>query len=865
MSLSPSQLKTHAEKALTAAQGSATLAYAWPHDWTGGEAITLNGRAVPVRQCRSALEIGEVLSEDSAGPKILLVSVPEEQLGAEVLARVARHRLLHINRWEIVQDALGVQFVDPRLYALNWMPEALLSASGQRRGSQGPALTYDDAIELCLRPVLGIAGAIDLDSLVVACETAATSWMTLSVEQQTTYRQYLVTTRGALAGLLVATMESGHGTVAIAIGLACEILYSPSAVSIAELRDARVRLEERLKRQRIAEAQGRQWAELSRRIVLKRAAGANHRDFRLAVDMLESVEAHGFVALGTVLPESLDARLEELAECVAAFLRRAESLPDVIVAGEKVLAHQLAPPDHPGPECARMVVRLCQREAVLANAEPIADPVSEYLAHGAWEDWARRMLRSVRPEKLARAVSRLLDQIAARRLTADTLFGRKLVETLEIGDMPAGVLPIESALSTIVAPLADRQPVLLVVLDGMSQDVYLALASAMTEQGWNAWKPASAPNALLATIPSVTECSRASLFAGRLTRGVASQERQTFSQHLELLRASKGKKPPLLLHKAGLESTHQLTTEATTAIADEDQQVVAVVINAIDDALAKSDQIRIAWTIETIPILAEALEHARRAGRVVVLTSDHGHVLERQSTLQGDGDGERWRTVGARPLIDGEIVVRGPRVESLMGHPVVAPYDERIRYAVKKNGYHGGICAQELLVPFGIWTSDVEPPIPPDRYEPSLRPPPSWWLGEAVPAVGRPATSPVPARRTKQPAAAGADLFTQVMADDWLEPLLRSALLARQLERAGRLALDPERLKGLLGCLQSQGGRASAEQLAASIGQPVLRMRGIVAAMERLLNVDGYLVIGLEQATGTVMLDVPLLRKQFLT
>ena len=64
----------------------------------------------------------------------------------------------------------------------------------------------------------------------------------------------------------------------------------------------------------------------------------------------------------------------------------------------------------------------------------------------------------------------------------------------------------------------------------------------------------------------------------------------------------------MLLHKAALENSHQLTSEAASAIADEDQQVVAVVINAIDDALAKSDQIRIAWTLETIPLLAEVLD-----------------------------------------------------------------------------------------------------------------------------------------------------------------------------------------------------------------------------------------------------------------
>lgn len=864
MSLTPNQLRTHAEKALLAAHGSNTLAYAWPQDWAGGDSISLSGREVPVRHCRSPLEIGEALAETCSGPRILLVAVPETQLSSDVLARVARHRLLQINPWEVVQDALGVQLIDPRLYSLTWLPNALLATTSTRRSGSGPALTYDEAMELCLRPVLGIQGPIDLDRLLAVCESAVPAWMALSPEQQNVFRHYLISTRGPLAGLLLATMETGHGAVAVAIGIACEVLFAETTPPVVELRLARARLEERLRQQRISEMQGRQWAELSCRLVLSRPQGSNHRDFRLAADLLDSIAAMPYAALGTVLPESLDHRLDNLADAVAQFLRHVDQLPEVEASAQRVLEHRAASADHPGRDSARMLVRLCRHEALASNSDAASDPVATYLADGAWEDWARRSMRAARPEKLARVVTRLLDRVAVRRVAADGRFAQRLVDALALGDCPAGVLPIENSLATILAPLAERHPVLLIVLDGMSQDVYLPIAEAMAERGWNAWKPVGVADALLATVPSVTECSRASLFAGRLVRGVASQERQEFSRHAPLLRASRAGKPPMLLHKAALENSHQLTSEAASAIADEDQQVVAVVINAIDDALAKSDQIRIAWTLETIPLLAEVLEHARRAGRAVMLTSDHGHVLERQSALAGEGDGERWRTVGLRPIGEGELLVRGPRVEGLVGHPVIAPFDERIRYGIKKNGYHGGICAQELLVPYGIWTASGEAPSPAERYQPSVRSAPGWWL-DGAPAVGAlPAVTSATVRKPRTVTPARDDLFGQQPADNWLDQLMQSALLRRQQERAGRMALEPERLRAMLAKLQQQGDRASIEQLAAAISQPLLRMRGIVSMMERLLNVDGYLVITLEQATGTVMLDVPLLKKQFL-
>ena len=44
---------------------------------------------------------------------------------------------------------------------------------------------------------------------------------------------------------------------------------------------------------------------------------------------------------------------------------------------------------------------------------------------------------------------------------------------------------------------------------------------------------------------------------------------------------------------------------------------------------------------------------------------------------------------------------------------------------------------------------------------------------------------------------------------------------------------------------------------------PAVRMRGVVSILQRTLNIDGFPVVTFEQATGTVLLDLPLLRTQF--
>ena len=80
----------------------------------------------------------------------------------------------------------------------------------------------------------------------------------------------------------------------------------------------------------------------------------------------------------------------------------------------------------------------------------------------------------------------------------------------------------------------------------------------------------------------------------------------------------------------------------------------------------------------------------------MILTSDHGHILD-----QGEGihpvqsDSARYRQ--GQPG-DGEVLVSGPRVLS-PGGTVVLPWDERIRYAPRKAGYHGGASLAEMIIP----------------------------------------------------------------------------------------------------------------------------------------------------------------------
>lgn len=859
MALTAKQLALHAARALER-NSAAVLAYSWPQAWAGGEQLEVHGMTLPVDHCESVLELRECLAHNVDQARVLLVAVPESELGQDVLARIYGRRLLHVDRWQMIEEVFGTRQIDPRLYSLPWMADALLDVPAARLGNGGGlgALTYERAIELCLGPFFGCPdGSLEIEDLLTGCERASGAWKALTAERRDAYAGFLRNRFGPVATAILGAMAAGHGHAVVPIGLSCEVLYSENARAVPELRDSQIRLETYLGNNRISETDGRQWAQAAERVLLARTEAEKLTLFHAATDLLRSLGAGAYIAHSGLLPSAYDLRLDALGGAIQQFLKKPDQLAAVEHAAAWVGLHRLVPVGHPGPRTAQMALALCRREATLTSLATVpGNLVLDYLGNGAWEDYARRVLRAVRPDTFARAVTPLIERVADRRLAVDQKFAVQLAESLNHSSVPAATLPVEAALDQLLTPLARQVPIVVLVLDGMSWDVYYGLVEDLGRQGWESRCFKSGPATLLATVPSVTECSRTSLLCGRLTRGTSATEKTAFSSHSGLLKASRNGRPPVLLHKAELVSGNQLSEEAARLLADPEQQVVGIVLNAVDDALSKSDQVRIDWSVESIPLLGAILTQARLASRAVFVTSDHGHVLEMGSQYRAAGDSERWRPADP-PAAEGEIQIGGSRVRTLMNAEIVVPWSEKIRYATKKNGYHGGVSRQEMLVPFGLWmpSSDVAP-----AYPVYLHRAPDWWDGAPADIGTLPWPTPAarPNRKQAQP-----DLFTAKPDKSWIAPLLSSPVMTQQRERVGRIALDDDRLTRLLQCLDQRGGRATTHQLAAAVEQPPLRIRGIVSALQRMLNIDGYPIVTMEAATSTVILNHDLLRKQF--
>jgi hypothetical protein len=357
------------------------------------------------------------------------------------------------------------------------------------------------------------------------------------------------------------------------------------------------------------------------------------------------------------------------------------------------------------------------------------------------------------------------------------------------------------------------------------------------------------------------------LFRGKLHPESTPTEQSAFSSNDKLFSLCGGQSRPVLFLKGDLQTAGEagLAVELKSAIANKKCRVVATVLNAIDDHLSGSDQVAPRWDLDFVRPLRELLQLASEAGRAVILTSDHGHVLEHRTSLKSGmtNGGDRFRTDGGSPG-EGEVRVSGQRVQNAIGRPdVTVAWSRNIRYSTKKRGYHGGASPLEVVIPFAIlvhrnnatpegWSDAAPSPFWPDWWRLSVDQPPG-------------ATPVVPEAVAKT--TVGLDLFahaaSKARVNDWIEKLLDGEIYADQRKLAVRGAPERKLVADFLNALTSRGGTIPRDALAERLNLPLLRLNGLVPNLARIFNVDGYDILNLDAASGTIVLNVALLKKQF--
>ncbi len=807
----------------------------------------------------------------------------------DILVRLAKRQLFPIDSWQIVKSLFQAHAIDPRVIRHRWIADYLMEfiPEGGYPAASGGFLDAETVWPILLRRAIGIT--TDRPDLLAILRwsiepTAVARFRAESKEFREAAVSWLSETAGAAAGAVFQCIEADDKADALPIGLAAGVVYNSKAKG--QLERAAGKMEERfLGRSTPDEAAIQRWSAAAEEVVRVQVADPRLRGSLLqrADEILQTLGAEAFAHLSSTSPLGFAQRLERFGHALSRLLdgNGAGAIDELKAAREQIRDHELAARERRRLERVEMAIRLVRWLGQLENS-PQASPRSlveaaDYqLAEGGFVDWARLTLRTGDPiRELSEAYAKLFGRMTELLEARSREFAELLRNWTESNSAQPGLTPVERLMEEVVAPLAAQSPVLLIVLDGMSVAVCRELLSDLLGHDWtplNRGDRGSLLSAGLATIPSVTEVSRTSLLCGRLRQGASADERIGFAEHPALRAHSKSGYPPIVFHKAALrgEEDAVLAGEIRKEIASPNRRIVGVVINAVDDQLLKGEQLDTRWSRDAIPILPALLHEAKSSQRLVVITSDHGHVLDSNTTCKLSEGGDRWRNAVDAPGA-GELRFSGPRVVIPESKTLIVPWSEKIRYGIKKNGYHGGVAPQEMVIPIAVLS-------PFDKFpEGWLEVPldvPSWWeespAGPAASGVTSSRTKPAKPAQRKLPFDTGDESgqATEPRAlataeAEWIRDLFQSPIFQQQKKMAERSVPAEEVFRAILSALDQRGGRMTSAALSRSVNYPMMRLRGLLAVMQRILNIDGFAVLTRDDASDTIDLNRELLRHQF--
>jgi hypothetical protein len=206
---------------------------------------------------------------------------------------------------------------------------------------------------------------------------------------------------------------------------------------------------------------------------------------------------------------------------------------------------------------------------------------------------------------------------------------------------------------------------------------------------------------------------------------------------------------------------------------------------------------------------------------------------------------------------------------------VVVPWVETIYYGHQQNGYHGGATPQEMVCSLVILTdkSSAYSGLYPCEY-----PKPEWWTpapvatavreGPIIPTGTRTLFDHLPqeedqpreqrklSEEKKRPVEA-------IKIASWIEQLLSSQAYKAQKELVRRHAPQDQLVQCCLAALDSSGGIMTPAAFSKAANLPPGRLDGLIAVMQRVLNVDGYEILTFSRAENRIELNVAKLKRQF--
>jgi hypothetical protein len=709
--------------------------------WQGDEIVSIDNETFRFYQCNSILQIRELLIDlDLHNHKLVIITPIDGEIGQDILARMAGQTLFSIRAWTIVLELFQARVASPNLLKKKWLAEALLEKIPPQGYPASPSGVLDEemvwGIVLCDWLQIPSVRPDVYDLLLWSLnEEGVIGYLAMNEVMRKGIMDWVEQSAGEAGVVVFRVIESKSRYSPLSFALACQLVFSNE--SVEALRDAAVRIERYIGNVPIERIEGQILGDAASNLLKRLDSQIENEVLTSILDgmdqLLNEIGINAIAYLSQFSPQGLNQLLDRFGTELNTHLEQLHNrtnLKSLITTANALLVHYQLRFNDKRVARIQMAVRLLQWLETVPSpkAESISQAANQYIMEGGYVDWARYILSSGESSSLlSEAYSRLLQIVLERREKENRNFAELLATWNSMNSPGDSVLLIEDVLSKVVAPLAREGRVLLIVLDGMSMAVFHELLQDIRTKGWSMLKKDDSnwPKPVIAALPSVTEVSRASLLCGRLTIGKSSDEVIGFKSHPDLVKASRSGYPPLLFHKGNLTRSggHDLTEEVREGIYSEKRRVVGIVVNAIDDHLAKGAQISVTWSLKELPVLEHLLNIAQESERIVVLTSDHGHILEHNTFLRKGDAGERFSTEVREPFKD-ELVVEGARVKLAEGNRLIASWSELVRYSTKKHGYHGGISPQECVVPLAILSKQGKSM---KGWQSYLSLQPSWW------------------------------------------------------------------------------------------------------------------------------------------
>jgi len=879
---SESSLREHLATWIAGPRRARTILVRAQPIWSGDAVLTVRDERVRIAEGVSGLAALDAMRSTPTDQLVaVLTELTAAELGTAVVLDAEKQRVTDLDEWNPVPALFAARSsqIPPRVRELgSWVPRVLTSWRRDRGYPPAPGgvVSRRHVVGSLLVALLGLDRIEDLelstaltplDDPVVRARLADLDEIerrALIAAAATEIHQYF--------GMALQAAIAPGAVSPIAVGLVVGDLWASGTVAPdPATAAARARAEHYVGPSPSAAAAQNYGA--AARLVMQRWLASADRHAREVLEQAEAICGDlawtDEAARSKVLLGGLSARIEAFAYAVHA----AATTPSTkaSVAADSALAaideHMLRVFFEDSRATAQMATRLTRwLHAPDHQAQGLEAALAAYSADGAW---AERALGDLwdgdRDAHLAAAYNLLAHAVQLQRREQDAAAATHLTGAV----IPTGaVVPVERMLAEVVVPLSAASRILLIVLDGMSVPTAVELASGLDSLGWTEVVPENTRRreVAIAMLPTITEYSRTSLFAGEPLSGNLQTEKSRFASAVN----------GVLFHKDDLraDAGHALPRAVTEAIADPGRKIVAAVLNTIDDALAGADVDALRWTTHSIAHFEALLAAASDAGRIVVLTSDHGHIVERGSELRSTPHASaRWRDASGEPPRDDEVLVSGARVLAPGGKAILAVSDG-LRYAAKRPGYHGGAALAELTVP--IIVAKPRGAASPTGWIEAPPQEPVWWnepVQADAPIEAAASTAKARAKQKKLSEPAAPTLFdgTEASTEQSIlaipaslgDELLASQAYIRRRRLAGRHPVEDRVTLAVIACLVAGSGRAHRDTLAAAVGVPSYTFNGVLTALRRVLNVDGYPVIDVDSDQETVTLDSVLLREQF--